>query len=239
MPVRRQVAVSATCLHRWQCDRLQQGGWGKLSSGGERGPAGAVGGQGYAWAEDKEHCEEYGRMLNADPSCVSARAKKRGLPQVPSLHLEPCCSTPCACLPVPVRRVHTCKARSPKRQDVLVSVMIIIRRAQMRRFYYTNRLALYGCAVEVTVPSYHIPTFFNTARFDEVHQSQNFRNPTHHRTESARQRSTVQVEPDAMPSCSFGLQNCRRLSCFVPRRILCGLRSAGKCEWQGCRCTGG
>lgn len=54
-----------------------------LSGGGARGPAGAVGGQGYAWAEDKEHCEEYGRMLNADPSCVSARAKKRGLPQVP------------------------------------------------------------------------------------------------------------------------------------------------------------
>lgn len=39
---------------------------------------------GYAWAEDKEHCEEYGRMLQADPSKVSARAKKRGLPQVRS-----------------------------------------------------------------------------------------------------------------------------------------------------------
>lgn len=37
---------------------------------------------GYIWAEDKEHCEEYGRMLNADPSKVSMRAKKRGLPQV-------------------------------------------------------------------------------------------------------------------------------------------------------------
>ena len=37
---------------------------------------------GYSWAEDKEHCEEYGRMLQADPSKVSARAKKRGLPQV-------------------------------------------------------------------------------------------------------------------------------------------------------------
>ena len=37
--------------------------------------------QGYAWAEDKEHCEEYGRMLNADPTKVSQRAKKRGLPQ--------------------------------------------------------------------------------------------------------------------------------------------------------------
>ena len=37
---------------------------------------------GYAWAEDKEHCEEYGRMLQADPSKVSNRAKKRGLPQV-------------------------------------------------------------------------------------------------------------------------------------------------------------
>ena len=38
--------------------------------------------QGYAWAEDKEHCEEYGRMLSADPSKVSKRAKQRGLPQV-------------------------------------------------------------------------------------------------------------------------------------------------------------
>ncbi len=27
--------------------------------------------EGYAWAEDKEHCEEYGRMLTADPSKVS------------------------------------------------------------------------------------------------------------------------------------------------------------------------
>ena len=40
--------------------------------------------EGYAWAEDKEHCEEYGRMLNADPTKVSQRAKKRGLPQVSS-----------------------------------------------------------------------------------------------------------------------------------------------------------
>ncbi|KAK2713260.1 hypothetical protein QYM36_009210 [Artemia franciscana] len=38
--------------------------------------------EGYIWAEDKEHCEEFGRMLNADPSKVSLRAKKRGLPQV-------------------------------------------------------------------------------------------------------------------------------------------------------------
>ncbi|KAF0306784.1 tRNA-splicing ligase RtcB [Amphibalanus amphitrite] len=37
--------------------------------------------EGYVWAEDKEHCEEFGRMLNADPSRVSTRAKKRGLPQ--------------------------------------------------------------------------------------------------------------------------------------------------------------
>ena len=42
--------------------------------------------EGYAWAEDKEHCEEYGRMLQADPSKVSQRAKKRGLPQVSGLH---------------------------------------------------------------------------------------------------------------------------------------------------------
>ena len=38
--------------------------------------------EGYSWAEDKEHCEEYGRMLTADPSCVSQRAKKRGSPFV-------------------------------------------------------------------------------------------------------------------------------------------------------------
>ncbi|GLC35223.1 hypothetical protein PLESTB_000588200 [Pleodorina starrii] len=41
--------------------------------------------EGYAWAEDKEHCEEYGRMLNADPRHVSSRAKKRGLPQMGTL----------------------------------------------------------------------------------------------------------------------------------------------------------
>lgn len=41
--------------------------------------------EGYAWAEDKEHCEEYGRMLNADPSKVTKRAKKRGLPQLGTL----------------------------------------------------------------------------------------------------------------------------------------------------------
>ncbi|ETO10925.1 hypothetical protein RFI_26453 [Reticulomyxa filosa] len=41
--------------------------------------------QGYAWAEDKEHCEEYGRMLNADATKVSQRAQKRGLPQMGTL----------------------------------------------------------------------------------------------------------------------------------------------------------
>ncbi|GAB4820541.1 hypothetical protein N2152v2_007587 [Parachlorella kessleri] len=41
--------------------------------------------EGYSWAEDKEHCEEYGRMLNADPTKVSQRAKKRGLPQMGTL----------------------------------------------------------------------------------------------------------------------------------------------------------
>lgn len=40
---------------------------------------------GYAWVEDKEHCEEYGRMLNADSRCVSMKAKKRGLPQLGTL----------------------------------------------------------------------------------------------------------------------------------------------------------
>lgn len=41
--------------------------------------------EGYSWAEDKEHCEEYGRMLTANPEKVSARAKKRGLPQMGTL----------------------------------------------------------------------------------------------------------------------------------------------------------
>ncbi|KAB7507946.1 tRNA-splicing ligase RtcB-like protein [Armadillidium nasatum] len=41
--------------------------------------------EGYVWAEDKEHCEEYGRMAQADPSKVSMRAKKRGLPQLGTL----------------------------------------------------------------------------------------------------------------------------------------------------------
>lgn len=41
--------------------------------------------EGYAWPEDKEHCEEQGRMLTADPSAVSARARKRGLPQLGTL----------------------------------------------------------------------------------------------------------------------------------------------------------
>jgi tRNA-splicing ligase RtcB len=41
--------------------------------------------EGYAWAEDKEKVEEYGRMLQADPSKVSKRAKKRGLPQLGTL----------------------------------------------------------------------------------------------------------------------------------------------------------
>ena len=35
--------------------------------------------EGYVWPEDKEHCEEYGRMLNANPAVVSTRAKKRGV----------------------------------------------------------------------------------------------------------------------------------------------------------------
>lgn len=49
--------------------------------------------EGYAWAEDKEHCEEYGRMLQADPAKVSSKAKKRGLPQVHKrshLHIVVC-----------------------------------------------------------------------------------------------------------------------------------------------------
>jgi tRNA-splicing ligase RtcB len=54
--------------------------------------------EGYAWPEDKEHCEEYGRMLQADPRKVSSRAKKRGLPQLGTLgagnhyaEIQACC----------------------------------------------------------------------------------------------------------------------------------------------------
>lgn len=41
--------------------------------------------EGYAWPEDKAHCEESGRMLQADPGKVSKRAKKRGLSQLGTL----------------------------------------------------------------------------------------------------------------------------------------------------------
>ena len=41
--------------------------------------------KGYAWKEDKEHCEENGCMDTADPKCVSSRAKKRGLKQIGTL----------------------------------------------------------------------------------------------------------------------------------------------------------
>lgn len=41
--------------------------------------------EGFSWAEDKEHTEEFGRMLNADPRKVSIRAKKRGLQQMGTL----------------------------------------------------------------------------------------------------------------------------------------------------------
>eukprot|EP00978_Attheya_sp_CCMP212_P039206 scaffold201791_cov35-Attheya_sp.AAC.1 len=41
--------------------------------------------EGYAWPQDREHCEENGRMMMADPSRVSKRAKKRGLSQLGTL----------------------------------------------------------------------------------------------------------------------------------------------------------
>lgn len=41
--------------------------------------------EGYVWTEDKEHCEESGRMAGADASKVSNRAKQRGLPQLGTL----------------------------------------------------------------------------------------------------------------------------------------------------------
>ncbi|KAK9751486.1 tRNA-splicing ligase RtcB [Popillia japonica] len=41
--------------------------------------------EGFAWPEDKEHCEEFGKMPNADPSKVSTKAKQRGCPQLGTL----------------------------------------------------------------------------------------------------------------------------------------------------------
>jgi len=41
--------------------------------------------KGYAWQEDKEHCEENGRMKSADPDKVSDRAKTRGRGQAGTL----------------------------------------------------------------------------------------------------------------------------------------------------------
>lgn len=37
---------------------------------------------GHAWPEDKDHCEDKGRMINADPSKLGERTKKRVLAQV-------------------------------------------------------------------------------------------------------------------------------------------------------------
>eukprot|EP01029_Cantina_marsupialis_P029201 TRINITY_DN779933_c0_g1_i1.p1 TRINITY_DN779933_c0_g1~~TRINITY_DN779933_c0_g1_i1.p1 ORF type:complete len:512 (-),score=155.05 TRINITY_DN779933_c0_g1_i1:222-1757(-) len=41
--------------------------------------------EGYSWVEDKEHCEEFGRMLTADSTKLSQRALKRGQPQLGTL----------------------------------------------------------------------------------------------------------------------------------------------------------
>eukprot|EP00741_Cyanophora_paradoxa_P001654 tig00000498_g1605.t1 len=41
--------------------------------------------KGHAWPEDLTHCEEGGRLRNADPGKVSGRAKKRGLSQIGTL----------------------------------------------------------------------------------------------------------------------------------------------------------
>ena len=41
--------------------------------------------KGIGWREDAEHCEEHGRMQNADPDKVSSIAKSRGLTQIGTL----------------------------------------------------------------------------------------------------------------------------------------------------------
>lgn len=44
--------------------------------------------EGYSWAEDKEHCEEYGRMLNADPTKVRGIRARRCSKHARALLLE-------------------------------------------------------------------------------------------------------------------------------------------------------
>jgi len=41
--------------------------------------------KGYGWSEDIEHCEEGGRMSEANPDKVSSTAKRRGLPELGTL----------------------------------------------------------------------------------------------------------------------------------------------------------
>ena len=41
--------------------------------------------RGLGWAEDAKHCEENGRMKNANPDKVSNTAKNRGLTQIGTL----------------------------------------------------------------------------------------------------------------------------------------------------------
>jgi tRNA-splicing ligase RtcB len=41
--------------------------------------------RGLGWPEDSRHCEENGRMMNADPDKVSSTAKRRGLSQIGTL----------------------------------------------------------------------------------------------------------------------------------------------------------
>ena len=74
--------------------------------------------EGYAWAEDKEHCEEFGRMLNADPSKVphpaphrpalprSAPPRPAPLRPTPLRPALPCPALPYPALPFPVRPMY-------------------------------------------------------------------------------------------------------------------------------------
>eukprot|EP00188_Purpureofilum_apyrenoidigerum_P000948 Plantae.Rhodophyta-Purpureofilum_apyrenoidigerum.ctg14804.p1 GENE.Plantae.Rhodophyta-Purpureofilum_apyrenoidigerum.ctg14804~~Plantae.Rhodophyta-Purpureofilum_apyrenoidigerum.ctg14804.p1 ORF type:complete len:503 (-),score=57.47 Plantae.Rhodophyta-Purpureofilum_apyrenoidigerum.ctg14804:169-1677(-) len=41
--------------------------------------------EGFAWPEDKENCEDFGRIMGADAASVSAKAKGRGVSQVGTL----------------------------------------------------------------------------------------------------------------------------------------------------------
>lgn len=83
---KHQLPPLAKKLYEWVPSGIGKGGRIKLDSKSmdavlSRGLEWAVE-QGYASAHDQAHCESGGILINADPSCVSDVAKKRGFDQL-------------------------------------------------------------------------------------------------------------------------------------------------------------